>query len=424
MTVLDDPVHPTLERLVQAVRSWTEHDDEGKLTRWLRRELDSEGVPIRLAVPDWPRCLDLLAAGRRRRGDWPSGCVEAITGLVVAALRFARPDGSPAMQERATDGRPSVWASPDWMQWYRGTGIARVLGWWDGSRSRGAGSAPPPLPTWSGDDRVLGMFRPDWKPGGDFLAIDHRDARSPCRLELFGGGRTWLGPDCGEALGDPFGPARRARPSLRVATAAADLFEWRYRVEGWRITRSALLLRTRHLALLSMVVEGGRPGDGVEPTLRLTMAPDVTAGPLKESRTLALTQSGRRGAAHALPIALPCRPYPTDRGSFRAAGRELLLGQAPVGRRCWLPLLVSWDAERQRKPLNWRVLTVSEGSRIVPSDRAFAVRVSWGRDETYVIYRSLGPPARRAFLGHQTTLRFLVADFDEDGDLKPILAVE
>ena len=154
------------------------------------------------------------------------------------------------------------------------------------------------------------------------------------------------------------------------------------------------------------------------------MPPDVAAVPLKESRALALTQRGRRGAAHALAISLPCRPYPTERGSLVSAGREIILSQSPVGRRCWLPLLVSWDAERHRKPVNWRVLTVSERSKPVPPDRAFAVRVSWGRDETYVIYRSLGPPARRAFLGHQTAARYLVADFNEDGDLKPILTVE
>jgi hypothetical protein len=41
-----------------------------------------------------------------------------------------------------------------------------------------------------------------------------------------------------------------------------------------------------------------------------------------------------------------------------------------------------------------------------------------------VIYRSLGPHARRAFLGHQTAAQFLIADFDEDGNLKPILTVE
>jgi hypothetical protein len=424
MSVLEKPVHRMLDSLAQAVRSWVENGDEGNLARWLSRELDADGVPIRLAVPDWQRSLELMAAARRRRGEWPPECAEAISRLALAALRFARPDGSPAMQGGASDGMPPVWDSPDWMQWYQGTGIAKVLGWWHGSRPRRGESAPPPLPTWSASDRVLGMLRPDWLPGGDFLAVDHRDVRSPCRLELFGGGRAWLGPEWGEGLNGSGGPASRLRPSRWLTSAAADLIEWSYRVDGARITRSALLWRGRRLALVSILVEGREPDRVVEPALRLTMPPNVAAAPLKQSRALALVEPGRRGAAHALPIALPCRPYATERGSFRAADRELILSQAPVGRRCWLPLLVSWDADRHRKSLNWRVLTVSERSRPVPPDRAFAARVSWGRDETYVIYRSLGPPARRAFLGHQTAARFLVAEFTQDGDLKPVLAVE
>jgi hypothetical protein len=243
-------------------------------------------------------------------------------------------------------------------------------------------------------------------------------------LELFGGGRTWLGPEWGEGVSGSGGPASRPRPSRWLTSAAADLIEWSYRVDVVRITRSALLCRGRHLALLSILVEGRGPDCVFEPKLRLTMSPNVAAVPLKKSRALVLAEPGRRGAAHALPISLPCRPYLTERGSFRAADRELILSQAPVGRRCWLPLLVSWDADRHRKSLNWRVLTVSERSRPVPPDRAFAARVSWGRDETYIIYRSLSPPARRAFLGHQTAARFLVADFTKEGDLKPILSVE
>ena len=118
-----------------------------------------------------------------------------------------------------------------------------------------------------------------------------------------------------------------------------------------------------------------------------------------------------------LPLALPCLPYETDRGQFRAmpTASGLSLKQMPRGRRCWMPLLVSWDGMRHRKRLSWRVLTVSEDAKICPPDLAFAVRVSWGRDETYVLYRSLGPPALRAFLGHQTRARFLSAQFTEEG---------
>ncbi len=254
--------------------------------------------------------------------------------------------------------------------------------------------------------------------------MDHREAGSPCRLELFGNGRTWLGPVWGEGVSGPNGSTSRPRISQWRTGAAADLIEWSYRVDRVRVTRSAVLLRGLRLALFSILVERPDPTASVEPVLRLAMPPGLTAGPIVASRALVLTESGRRGAAQAMPIALPCRPYPTDRGSFRAQDGELVVRQTPVGRRCWLPLLVSWDADRHRRTLDWRVLTITERSRTVPADRALAMRVSWGRDETYVIYRSLGPPARRTFLGHQTAARFLVADFTEDGDIKPILEAE
>jgi hypothetical protein len=299
------------------------------------------------------------------------------------------------------------------------------LHWWYGFKSNRTKTAPPPLPAWSASDRVLAVLRPDWSTTGDFLVVDHREAGSPCRFELFGSGRSWLGPEWGEGVSSPNGPASRPRPSRWLTSAAADLIEWSYRVNRVRVTRSALLFRARRLALFSLLVDKGpEPTRDLEPALRLAMPPTVTAGPLPASRALVLTESGRRGAAQAVPIVLPCRLYPTDRGSFGAQDGELLLRQTPNGRRCWLPLLVSWDADRHRKTLDWRVLTVTERSRPVSPDRAIASRVSWGRNETYVFYRSLGPPARRTFLGHQTAARFLVADFTEDGDLKPILTVE
>jgi hypothetical protein len=424
MSVMENQTHPTLARLSDAVRIWTEEGDGGRLSRWLSRELDADGVPIRLAVADWHHCLEILAPARRRGGDWPTGCGDAITGLVLATLRFSRTDGRAVMGDGVTCGHHSIWGTSDWMAWYRGTGIGRVLGWWFDERSRTNGAVPPPLPTWSAPDRVLAMLRPDWLSGSHFLAVDHRDVRTPCRFELFGSGRTWLGPEWGEAVTGWDGSLTRPRPSQRTSTAAADLIEWTYRLDRLRVTRSALFLRRRSLAMFSLLVDRGALDWDVELMLRMTMPASFVAEPLKDSRALVLTEPGHRGAAQALPIALPSRAYPTERGSFRAVERELILSQTPVGRRCWLPLLVSWDNERNRKTLSWRVLTVSERSRPVSPDRAFAIRVSWGRSETFVVYRSFGTPARRTFLGHQTTARFLIADFTEDGDLKPILTVE
>lgn len=121
---------------------------------------------------------------------------------------------------------------------------------------------------------------------------------------------------------------------------------------------------------------------------------------------------------------IPSLSYPSDRGAFQIDDGSVVLRQSPAGRRCWLPLLVSWDSHRHRKDPSWRVLSVSEKSPNVTADRAWAARVSWGRDETFVFYRSLAPPAPRAFLGHQTTARFLVGRFTSEGVVEPIWKLE
>jgi hypothetical protein len=182
-------------------------------------------------------------------------------------------------------------------------------------------------------------------------------------------------------------------------------------------------MREQTMAILSMQIQGySEPNSNLR--LRISLPPGVTAAPVPNSRSILLTTPGKSGSALVAPLGLPTLPYPSDRGSFQAQDDALVLIQATGGRSSWLALLVSWDSKRHRRELSWRALTVSEKSRKVPPDRALAVRVRWGRDETYVIYRSLTSPAPRAFLGHQTTARFLVASFRPDGTVEPILKVD
>ena len=142
----ENPPHPILDDLTRAAASWVDEGDERRLVRWLARELDADGVPIRLAVPDWQHALALLAAARRARGEWPSGSVEALHGLTMAALRFSRADGNLALATGEGDGSPPIWASPDWLRWFRGTGIARVLNWWRDDRAQRTRSVTLPSP--------------------------------------------------------------------------------------------------------------------------------------------------------------------------------------------------------------------------------------------------------------------------------------
>ena len=111
MSVLENPVPWTLESLAQAMTSWVEDGDEGKLARWLSRELDADGVPLRLGVPDWQHVLEILAAARQQRGDWPSGCAEAIAGLVQAGSRTPRPDAEHQMMAVALVGAGEAMAN-------------------------------------------------------------------------------------------------------------------------------------------------------------------------------------------------------------------------------------------------------------------------------------------------------------------------
>ncbi len=409
-----------LENLARAVEVWVGDRDGKALTRWLCRELDPGGAPVRLSIGQLLKCLEILAEVKREGRPWPEGCDSQITGLMLTVLRFARPNGGPSMCFDPPGLHTTLAATAeDWADWYRGTGIARVLRWWfdPGHKEH----APPPLPAWSAPNRVLAVLRPDWLATGDFLAIDHRDTRSRCRFELFGAGRSWLGPQWSVPGADT--PGSRPKPRVWLTGSSADLAEWSCRAGAIRITRTAMLLRGRRLALLSILVEGPDVPAGPGWSMRLSLPPAIAAAPLEGCRALSLSESKRRGSALVLPIGLPCLPYPTDRGTFQAEHQELTLNQSPKGRRCWLPLLVSWDPARNRKTLNWRILTVSERSKAVPSDRAFAARVSWGRDESYVIYRSLTAPAARAFLGFQTHARFLVGQFTDDGEVKPILSV-
>ncbi len=58
--------------------------------------------------------------------------------------------------------------------------------------------------------------------------------------------------------------------------------------------------------------------------------------------------------ARVYPLALPTAPYATDRGSFASDGQQIVLRQKGEASRIWLPLLVSWDRTRNRKPARWR----------------------------------------------------------------------
>ena len=410
-----------LETFTRALAKWVCQENEQPLTRWLAREMDCRGSLIRLSIADWRLCLDALREAGRARGPFPAQWADAVARLVIAALRYSRPDGSPAADFDATGS----FSSPakmlrDWLTAVDGTEAAQQLRAWSLSRKRDLNFSPE-APAWDVSRGVLTVLRDEFKADGDFVAVDHRVAGPSCRFELFGGGRSWLGPAWG--IAHEVGAATAAKPGSRISAGGAEIAEWSYRLGTARVTQTVFLLGGRRLALLAALFESSQSLSG-SLSVCLTVPPAVAAERMKDCRGLRLTGRKKSDRAQVLPLALPSLAYDTVRGDLQSKGNTLELRQAAAGRRSWLPLLVSWDSARNRKETSWRVLTVSERSKSVGPAKAFAARVSWGRNESYVIYRSHDGPASRAFLGYRTHARFLFGLFTPDGNVTPIVKID
>jgi hypothetical protein len=424
-----------------AVDAWVRRGTAAPLARWLGQALDGQGIPLRLAVAAWADVLALMDEARRDRPEgWPDTLDAPIEALLLATIRFTRATGAAVFtdpEEPHDATRAALYRL--WAARLSEPGLTTVLDRWfppprgreprRRGRRRVPAPAPPPLPAWSSAQRPLAILRANWSEHGDFLAIDHRRPGSTSLVELTGLGQVWLGPTW--AADDPLAQSgladgRSSPPRLRtwLTNSAADLAEWSFRSRGARVTRTVLLLRGRRIALLADQVDGVRPGAPASAGWHIAVPPGVESAPT--TGTTAWTLAPRRGSPRArlVPLALPCLGGTPDRGTFTRAGRTLHLSQPCRGRRAWLPVLASWDPIRNRQAIHWRMLTVAENSRVCPPDRAFAARVTWGRSETLVIYRSLGPPALRSLLGHQTRARMLVALFGSDGTVTPILTLD
>jgi hypothetical protein len=410
-----------LAELSQAITAWGQKSDGRPLSRWLKRELDSNGTPTHMSLSEWDEGLNLVLAAQREQDDWPDSCGEAITRMIQSSLRFTRPDGCLATCFEASPrcAGPHSAAGAKTRLDQTDQLVARARKRW---LAEGANEGLPHASLgWASAKRVLAGLNDDGTAMRDLIAVDHGFAADFCRFELFGGGRSWLGPAW--TVNGESGAGDRPSPRTWISTVTADLAEWSQSAGEDRVTRSILLLRGLRLALLSVVVERRSPKIGPLGH-RIALGPGLAVEPVEACRALLLSQSTKRGSAQVVPIGLPCPAYATEQGRLAVDDDDLVLSHAAAGRRTWLPLFISWDVARHRKRLHWRVLTVSEQSRIVSADRAIAVRLSWGRQETYVIYRSLAPPAPRVFLGHRTQNRFLVGRFTEKGIIEPIFEAD
>jgi hypothetical protein len=130
-----------------------------------------------------------------------------------------------------------------------------------------------------------------------------------------------------------------------------------------------------------------------------------------------------RPAALVLPLALcEWRDDPGRPGFLRDTPQGLAFGRTVRGTSIVVPLFFDLEVKRMHKPFTWRHLTVAESLEIQPEDRALGWRVRVG-DEQWLIYRSISNSGNRTVLGHNSSSEFLIARFDETGEVEPLVEI-
>ncbi len=199
------------------------------------------------------------------------------------------------------------------------------------------------LPAWAGSKRVLGVLG----PGGQPRTISWPSiiaSRLACRLRALR-----RRPILARTVVDDLTAAPRRLhtpgrdPGFRARRPAVA--EWSYRAGEARITQICPRSARALAGLVVVIVENRRVPFHSATGMSVSLAPGSRPRRAKGRAAFFLKPSQRRGSAQVLPIGLPSLPYPTDRGNFIANQDTTRLETSPAGRRCWLPLLVSWDPQ-------------------------------------------------------------------------------
>jgi len=136
---------PGLESLARALCAWVRLGNSARLERWFARELEADGAPIRLSIPDWRQCVRGLAEARHCRPGWSKRVDRHALALLRSLLRFSRPAGTPTTDFDAVELDASYRTSlAQLARAYARSGEARVIGWWLSLPD--AWHVPPPLP--------------------------------------------------------------------------------------------------------------------------------------------------------------------------------------------------------------------------------------------------------------------------------------
>jgi hypothetical protein len=190
--------------------------------------------------------------------------------------------------------------------------------------------------------------------------------------------------------------------------------------EGVRVQRHFVLARKDRFLFLADAVLGSKRAS-IRYRGTLPLCRDVAFHETCETREGMLI--GRKPRATVLPLALP--EWLADRrwGELKQTAAGLELQQTAEGQSLFAPLFIDLNRRRMAERLTWRQLTVAESWAVQPKDVAVGYRVAIGRQQ-WLIYRSLAKSRHRTLMGHHLCSETLVARFDREGQVTPLIEIE
>lgn len=197
-----------------------------------------------------------------------------------------------------------------------------------------------------------------------------------------------------------------------------DYLELRLSVgESLRIERQFFLSRDDHFCLVAdAVIATG--ASRVEHRLLLPVPKSARVEADVPTRECVLQP------ARVFPLWLPQDRIQSAAGACHESDGGLALSYAVAGPGLYLPLMLDWHPRRRRCAVEWRSLTVTEPGRVVSPGEAAGHRLRIGKNQL-LLFRGLASSHEpRAVLGQHTWYETLIAKFDSDGDLDPIMATE
>ena len=374
--------------------------------------------------------------------------------MIDRAILLCRPDGRAALTNGLRlDSLPVLAVAADLF----GLGLVGSTGEYLRAVQRAVAGKPPrrvrseiaTMPSNQSDWARFALLRSDWSVEADSVAITHHQPLP--QLDVTALGRSLIHGDWNFKLklgdaevelaeewscvcwqSDPdadFIELQMAGPGkLRVERLVMLSRKERFLVVADSISGVPLMEMSHRTRAAGATANGGpkksqeSPRQRIEYESRLSLCDGMIGsceGTTREGRI-----TGHRMKARVFPLGIPQDRVLSTPHELSIVGNQIVLKHVAEGEGLFAPLVFVWHPERTRVDAMWRTLTVTEDGKVVGPDVAVGYRLKLG-DYQLMISRGLkksGYP--RACLGHHTFNETVVATFDANGDVEPILLVE